>query len=147
MADIGCLGVKHAFARPDLTEGEFAEVMDRFSGNQQLIECKPAFAVRLLVGAYEYGISLGFKPDADYFAAMEIFGDVSGENGAPDEPIEYGRGGKPFYVAGPYDNAELMVNRLTRKLGEDGFDFIIPAFEEDMDDAEYSDDLWDEPEE
>jgi hypothetical protein len=120
MADTACLGVKQAGAYPRLTEDEFAGILDRFSGTD-LVECAPAFAARLLAGACDYAAALGFKPDPEYFIAKEIFGDLSAEDGTADEPIEYGRDGKPFYIAGPYDNVDMIVNRLTRKLGEEGF--------------------------
>jgi len=37
-----------------------------------------------------------------------------------------GREGKPFFVAGPYDNVDRIMAKLRRKLGEDGFHFMIP---------------------
>jgi hypothetical protein len=142
MADLGCLGVKWAVAQPSLTESEFAALLERFSGMEELIDCTPAFAARLLTGACNYAASLGFKPDRDYSAAKQIFGNVGSDDSEPGEPIEYGRDGKPFYVSGPYDDAEAIINRLRRKLGPDGFHFItpFPPGEWEWDDEEGSED-------
>ena len=64
------------------------------------------------------------SPDRDYYYAREIFGDI--DPASCPEAIEYGTDGKPFYVAGPYDDVERIMDRLTRKLGPDGFHFVAP---------------------
>src|SRR6185295_11540148 len=83
----------------------------------------PACAVKLISGAIDYARRLDFKPHPDYHYAREIFGDINPED--CQETFEYGREGKPFYVAGPYDNAIRIVNQLSRKLGPEGFDYIV----------------------
>ena len=125
IADIGCLGVKSAFGRADLTEDEFRGMFGRLARSTPLIECEPAFAVKLVTGSYEYALALGFKPDPDYFYAREIFGDVRATD--CQEEIEFGKDGKPFFFAGPNDNADMIISRLRRKLGPDGFHFIAPV--------------------
>jgi hypothetical protein len=53
-----------------------------------------------------------------------MFGDIDPAS-CPDV-IEYGgEDGKPFYVAGPYDDVDRVMNQLTLKLGPHGFHFIV----------------------
>jgi len=44
-----------------------------------------------------------------------------------------GDDGKPFYIAGPYDHARAIVDKLIRRLGPDGFHYIIPMEVDDLD--------------
>lgn len=145
MADLGCLGIKYALAAPEMTETDLKRILAELGAQHDLIECNPAFALKLLDGAFEYAKELGFQPDPDYFAAKQIFGSDLDHDSVADQEIDYGLNGKPFFVAGPYDDAETIVNRLTRKLGPDGFNFIVPAFDDDiemdLDDPDYDEDL------
>ncbi len=120
--DLGCLGVKSAFAQPEMSVVEYRQRIARGPGNAQL-SYDPACAVKLIKGAVRYAKAIGFSPDPDYYFAKEIFGDID-----PDEcheTIEYGQDGKPLYVAGPYDNVNRIMNQLKKKLGPDGFNYIL----------------------
>jgi hypothetical protein len=121
--DLGCLGVKSAFAHPAVSVTEYE---GRLIAGQPTrpVCCDPAFAVKLIQGACDYAAQLGFGPDPDYHYAREIFGDIDPAS-CPDS-IEYGEDGKPFYIAGPYDDVEQIMNQLRRKLGPDGFHFLVP---------------------
>ena len=121
--DLGCLGIKSAFAHPAISVAEYESGLlpGQAAGH---VRCDPAFAVKLIQGAYEYARQLGFEPDPDYHYARQIFGDID-PTSCPFT-IAYGVGGKPFYVAGPYDNVERILNQLSRRVGPDGFHFIAP---------------------
>jgi hypothetical protein len=101
--DLGCLGVKSAFANPAVPVGHYEARLARGQHTRQ-VRCDPAFAVKLIQGACDYAARLGFSPDPDYQYAREIFGDID-PSSCPDT-IEYGEDGKPFYIAGPYDDVE-----------------------------------------
>ncbi|TAK36675.1 MAG: hypothetical protein EPO21_02055 [Chloroflexota bacterium] len=45
---------------------------------------------------------------------------------ACDARIPLGKDGKPFFVAGPYDNPERVIKQLTRAVGADNFYFVAP---------------------
>jgi len=123
--DLGCLGIKSAFAHPDIS---LAEYEDRIVYGQRTrqICCDAAFAAKLIEGARAYAAQFGFNPDPAYHAARRIFGAIDPAS-CPDV-IEYGgEDGKPFYVAGPYDDVNRVMNQLTRKLGPYGFHFVIAA--------------------
>ena len=122
--DLGCLGVKSAFANPAISVFEYEGRLVHGQATKQ-VPCDPAFAVKLIQGAYEYAKQLGFSPDPDYYYAREIFGNI--DPASCQETIEYGKDGKPFYVAGPYDDVEEIMDRLTRRLGPDGFHYLAPV--------------------
>jgi len=121
--DLGCLGVKSAMGNGALTAVDYQRgIVER--GGIEYIPCDPAFAVKLIQGAVAYAKNLGFNPDPDFNYAKELFGDI---DPAPcTETIEYGDGGKPLYVAGPYDDVDKIMNHLERRLGRDHFHFLIP---------------------
>jgi hypothetical protein len=76
--------------------------------------------------AIAYARELGFSPDRDYHDAKFVLGDADPD--ASPVPIRLGGPeGKPFYVAGPHDDARAIMAKLTRKLGPDGFKYLIPV--------------------
>jgi hypothetical protein len=122
--DLGCLGIKSAFANPAISAFEYEGRLVHGQATRQ-VPCDPAFAVKLIQGAHEYAKQLGFSPDPDYYYAREVFGNI--DSASCQETIEYGQDEKPFYVAGPYDDVEKTVDHLTQKLGPDGFHYLVPV--------------------
>ncbi|MEW6208341.1 MAG: hypothetical protein AB1631_08235 [Acidobacteriota bacterium] len=120
MVDIGCLGVKSAFANPAISLAQYDQMLR--SNPEKMARTDPACAVKLILGALDYAKRLDFKPDPDYYYAREIFGDIDPES--CEEIFEYGRDGKPFYFSGPHDNVNRIINQLRRKVGPDGFDYV-----------------------
>ena len=56
---------------------------------------------------------------------MPVLGNADPD--ACDVPIPLGgKDGRPFFFAGPYDNVDRIMAKLTRKLGPGGFTFIVP---------------------
>ena len=131
IVDIGCLGVKSAFANPSITAEQYKQSLVYGQATKQ-IHFDAACAVKLILGALEYARELGFKPDPDYFYSREIFGDIN--PAGCEETFEYGMDRKPFYVAGPHDNPNKIINHLTKKLGPDGYRFMMPFGDGDAED-------------
>ena len=128
--DTGCLGVKSATGNPSISEWDYRQAVNRLSNNLGGLEpCDPALALKVIRGARNYAARLGFKPDPDYSFSVEMFGTIDPESCG--EEIEFGRDGKPLYVAGPNDDIKHVVGHLTRSLGPGGFHYIIPM---DLDD-------------
>jgi len=124
LVDLGCLGVKSAFGRvTDLKK--YRELRDGMRSRQDMVKIDELNLVaKIIREGIAYAGELGFKPDPDYREAMLVLGDA--DPAACDVPIPLGRDGKPFYIAGPYDNVDKILNKLTRKLGPDGFHFLVP---------------------
>jgi len=125
LVDLGCLGVKSAFGRPLHTMQEYRELRDGMKANQDMIKADINLVAKIIREAIAYAGELGFKPDPDYRDAMLVLGDADPD--ACEVPIPLGgKDGKPFFVAGPYDNADRIMAKLTRKLGPDGFHYLVP---------------------
>lgn len=125
LVDLGCLGVKSAFGRVFNTRQEYRELRDGMIARQDLIQADLNLAAKIIREAIAYAQDLGFKPDPDYRDAMPVLGDADPD--ACDEPIPLGgKDGKPFFIAGPYDNVDRITAKLRRKLGPDGFHFLFP---------------------
>ena len=125
LVDLGCLGVKSAFATLFDSQREYEQklrqgVMER----QTMIQADVNLVAKIIREAIAYAQDLGFRPDPDYRDAMLVLGDADPD--ACEEPIPLGQDGKPLFVAGPYDNVKRIMAKLTRKLGPDGFHFIVP---------------------
>ena len=56
---------------------------------------------------------------------MLVAGDADPD--ACDESIPLGRDGKPLFIPGPDDRVNLIMAKLTRKLGPGGFHYVIPV--------------------
>ena len=103
---------------------EYRELRDGMKANQDMIEADINLVAKIIREAIAYAEELGFKPDPDYRDAMLVLGDADPD--ACDVPIPLGKDGKPFFVAGPYDNVDQIMAKLTRKLGPEGFHFLVP---------------------
>ena len=126
LVDLGCLGVKSAFGRLFDSRREYEELRNGMMSRQDMIKADVNLVAKIVREAIAYARELGFKPDPDYRKAMLVLGDADPD--ACDVPIPLGgKDGKPFFFAGPYDNVDRIMAKLTRKLGPDGFHFIFPV--------------------
>jgi yecA family protein len=133
LVDLYCLGVKDAFVA-DMPATDWPETLDRIIPAPDRVALHPACARKLVEGAVVYTEALGFAPHRDYKKARRVFGSVNSRD-CP-ETFSYGKGGKPFFVAGPNDDEEridLVMRVLTAKLGEDGFHYVLPTEPGDSD--------------
>lgn len=128
LVDTYCLGVKDAtLIVHDAASLEAHLLPDIFHG-APYSSCPASYARKLVEDAAAYARSLGFAPTSDYKKGARVFGGIDPKE--CDEVFEFGRGGKPYYIAGPNDGQkriERIVNVLRAKCGDDGFDFTVPA--------------------
>ena len=126
LVDAYCLGVKDAMFR-ELDEDEIEELLDGAGATAPLTPVDPPYARKLLRDAAAYAQSLGLPPHPDYATVEPLFGDVAAD--ACDVEFEFGYKGRPLYVPGPTESATQIrrrIDRLRRRLGDDGFDFGLP---------------------
>jgi hypothetical protein len=127
LVDLHCLGIKDVIVH-DMTGEELAAGLeDMRHADNQLVAVEPSYARKLLRDASAWAATIGFKPQRDFAAAEQIFGDVDVD--ACDATFTFGvDGGRPLYVPGPTETRAQIRQRLHHlrsRLGEDGFEFII----------------------
>ncbi len=122
LLDIWCLGVKDTVPPRTVDRIKFKEVaqasFNLFPGAPQEVPLEVAQG--MIFSACEYAESLGFQPHKDFEKARAHIGKWDGII-----RIECGRDGKPFYVSGPHDNPQKIMETLTKSRGEGNFDFMI----------------------
>jgi hypothetical protein len=92
-----------------------------------LRDMTPAAVRKLVEGAVAYARGFGFAPHPDYYKACPIFGDI--DAAACTEQFEFGKDGKPFFIAGPNETPERcrrIMQILERSCGPGGSTFLIP---------------------
>lgn len=127
LVDRYCLGVKNAMA----------DVLGRYTYDNEIArkmrseftaqDMQPAAARKLIEEAVAYARSLGLPPHPDYQRARLIFGDL--DPAASGEQFEFGKDGKPLFIAGPHDTPERcrqILTTLEESCGPDGFHYLIP---------------------
>jgi hypothetical protein len=124
LVDVYCLGVKNAIGPRVLDRRklpEFRFQMFRSYADPPL-EAPLELAQHVVFGAIEYARGLGFEPHPDFEACAGHLGEWQGPS-----VIGFGYQGKPLFIQGPEDDAARIMKRLNRKVGRDGFQYIVPA--------------------
>ena len=127
LLDVYCLGAKNAFYA-ELDQEKFRELVDGIEGAGPFVDTDPECARKLVERAVDYAEQLGFAPHEDYPPAQALFGDI--DAGSCSTDYEFGKGGKPLFVAGPNDTPagiRKIVRTLTETVGEENFDYFVPA--------------------
>ena len=126
LVDIFCLGVKNAFCNEGLTRRQIEdELLPRYYQNEEPTRIGINYAKEIIYGAVDYARSLGFEPHPDFELSRHVLGT---EEFSRTRSLQFGGPeGKPLYIAGPDDDAPAVHRKLRERLGENGFDFIMPA--------------------
>jgi len=125
LVDTYCLGIKDALfgIKP---QWEYDNMINDYKQRDNLQRIHPSCARKLIEGAVAYAKDLGFNSHRDYRISKQIFGDIDPE--VCPMSFEFGKDGKPFFIAGPYDTpkkCKMIMDTLTKRCGEDGFHFIV----------------------
>jgi len=133
LLDFGCLGVKDIMIKWQVSDQAYAEHAGITSERQgERLDLSVHDAMKLVETARDYGEQLGFHQPRSYEHAIRML-----RGGDPEQSaltVTCGRDGKPFYIAGPRDNADSIMRHLAENLGPDGFHYIAPLFDPDFDD-------------
>ena len=124
LVDIFCLGLKNTFSNANLSMEEYQKLKLSFPPESILTACSPGKACRIIIGAIEYAKKIGFKPQQDFDLSKYVLEGL--QNNDYDLTLEFGKDGKPFYIAGPDDDFEAIIETLKKNVGEDNFHFIAP---------------------
>lgn len=130
LLDIHCLGVKDAiFDIVTATHYEW-NFYDKIRSEITLVPLEPAAVRKLVEGGVAYAANLGFSPHPDYAKAKQVLEGI--DVTACNREFEYGKNGKPFFIAGRHDGHEKsrrIVQMLHARCGAGGFDYIAPVEE------------------
>lgn len=130
LVDSACLGVKNAYGR--VTDSvEYYETRKRMMGNQNLVPADANLIAKIVRDSVAYARDLGFRPNRDLPQALMVLGKADPDACDIEIPLG-GEDGKPYYFAGPYDDYKRIVNKLTKAVGPDGFDAVVPLGPPDM---------------
>ena len=132
LIDVHCLGVKDAFYVLTDEAGLEQFLRDIYSGDRKMGQYSAAWGRKLVEEAMGYARKLGFAPHRDYKKAARVMGGINPKD--CEETFVFGMNGKPFFLGGPRDTqakCERILGVLTKKCGQDGFHFMIPASDED----------------
>ena len=126
LVNVWCLGVKNVIVevapRATYDKKMYAQTAPTRHG-----EPSARVARKLVEGAVQYALDLGLPPHPDYRVGKQIFGDISAA--ACAEEYAYGRDGKPFFVAGPFDSparCEEIARALANHTGPEGHHVVVP---------------------
>jgi hypothetical protein len=133
LVDVYCLGVKDVILFID-SEARWHEMTRRIAeGGQVWTEVAPEHARKLVEGAVAYARSFNISPCREWPAASLIFGGIDATQCLTE--FTFGKDGKPFYIAGPYDDPdrvrEIML-ALQRNAGSNNYDFLAPINVDDV---------------
>jgi hypothetical protein len=124
VVDLGCLGVKHALATLCDSLADYAQLRRDLMASQPMVNADLDLAAKIIQEGIGYARQFGFRPDPDYYEAAVLLAGANPE--ACDAQVPLGTDGKPFFAAGPYDDAEKVMAQLTRVVGPGNFDYLVP---------------------
>jgi hypothetical protein len=138
LVDVFCLGVKQVMYFYAPTEEFIDDLVYRTNlsdPNDPTLLCDSDYAQNIVWGAVEYAEDLGFEPRDEDFEVAQYILDPADE--IEFIVIEFGKDGKPFFIAGPRDNPKAINEKLSR-LGKENFDMMIRLdnYNEDLDSYE-----------
>lgn len=124
LVDVFCLGLKNTLYQFNLTKTDYNEFYEKLDINENLIPCSLELAHNIIYGAIDYADELGFSPNGDFNITENILDDNFISDGIDE--IEFGKDGKPFYIAGPDDNIKKIIATLNRSVGETNYLYVHP---------------------
>lgn len=124
LVDTFCLGLKNTYCNAGFALARYQrEVKERVFHGVTPRPCQPELAHQLIYGAIAYAGQFGFKPQKDF----ELSQYVLAPRGELEEPyaLTFGKDGKPFFVAGPYDHVPAILARLEKTAGAGNYDYLV----------------------
>jgi hypothetical protein len=142
VVDTYCLGVKDTSQAFNRYPEEYQQFKDSIfeRGGLTIVNIDYDLAHNIIFGALNYAAKLGFEPEKDWKYGQMILQPL---NAVPKMDIVFGKDGKPFYFAGPYDKAQQIIAKLTKAVGIDNFTYIAeinPTGFGDFDLSDFDDD-------
>jgi hypothetical protein len=128
LVDRYCLGVKDVIMNVAPRAEYQSNLYEKIKVHSPFLPMKPECVRKLVESAVRYADDLGIAPYPDYRIAKTIFGDIPAE--ACAEEYEFGKDGRPYFFAGPYDTparCREIMGLLEDRCGPGGYHFVVPA--------------------
>lgn len=125
LIDTGCLGVKDVVLQV-ISLSQYRELQQRASSQFQSRAISPADVVKIVEDSVAYARTLGLHPGGDYARSKILFADI--DPSVSKLALEFGRGGKPFFVSGPMDTparCQRILRTLEESCGPNGYHFMM----------------------
>lgn len=127
LVDLACLGIKSAFVRLAKSPEDYnRRIREGVMEHQPLQRADFDLVAKIIAEGEAYARELGFSPDPEYQQARLLLTGAHPEACDVQVPLG-GPEGKPFFVAGPYDDAPRIMAQLMRTVGPEGFHYLLPA--------------------
>ena len=114
LVDVFCLGLKNTFCNADFTKSKYQQIKEKTYRESPPINCSHSSAHTIIYGGIEFASSLGFKPHEDFSLSKYILDEPGSFE--KDESIEFGENGEPFYIQGPHDDPNVVVDTLSKNI-------------------------------
>jgi hypothetical protein len=125
LVDIFCLGLKNTFCNVDFSTSRYRmDVVSKSFEDQDSEPCSVELAHHIIYGAIAYAEQFGFRPNKDYQLSQHI---LNGPENIPPSELEFGKNGKPLFIAGPDDNIAKIMHQLDATVGRDHYDHVCPV--------------------
>jgi hypothetical protein len=122
LVDVFCLGVKNAFWRI-LGTFEYKDFLLKTEQHGKLEKVAPEFFAKLVYSAVEYAHSFGFLPHPDYRHAKMLLNGIDADSCTTT--FEFGKDGKPFYIAGPHESL-ATAKSIAQRIQKAGGHYVVP---------------------
>lgn len=125
IVDIFCLGMKDANSAFNRFEEDYEDYRDKIFSNFMNDDMPISYdlAHNIIFGAIEYAKNLGFSPHKDWEFSQFMLEPKSSPTVEKIE-VEFGKDGKPFFISGPYDKVDSVINKLEKAVGTGNFTFV-----------------------
>ncbi len=125
LVDKYCLGLKNTFANAGFSLTRYQnEVRNTIFRETKPQACPVELAHQMIYASIEYAARFGFQPEKDFALSQYVLA----PRGELEEPYQltFGKNGKPFFVAGPHDNAARILKQLEKTAGPGNYDYVVP---------------------
>lgn len=122
LVDVRCLGIKDTTYRFAISKVDYEEYKNDLIEKFQMQPCDLVLAHNIIFGAHDYAEELGFRPHPDFVITQHLLNPELIDDGI--DQIEFGKNGKPLFIAGEYDNVPRILTMLRKNVGDGNFDFI-----------------------
>jgi hypothetical protein len=123
LVDKFCLGLKNTMANAGVSLTRYQnEVLNKIFPKTKPQACPIELAHQMIYASIDYAAQFGFSPDKDFALTQNLLA----PRGELEEPYQltFGLNGKPFFVAGPFDNSARILKQLEKTAGPGNYDYI-----------------------